>query len=350
MTMPDDGLTVTVMMPSRGASEQLGRCLEDLSRQRRAPDQVLVGLDGASQSDADRVAEAYAGLFGDGPENRFGVIPFPKVGLMPIRRALLERAGGEIFVSINDDVRVGPGFIGSHLAVHAEHRGTSSRTIVSGPAAWAPVESPTVFDHAVQGSDLIFFAQRPDADGTLSYRECYGLNFSAPVRAALDAGGFADHTNTYGYEDIDLAYRMQTRCGAVIRFAALAGVVHDHRYGPEDVMRREYELGRAAWQFATSSPDFAGSLFGRDLRDPSELHYWRATLGRSRRDAARVEQTMLRCGGTPADAAPLTPFFLQILAEHWIVLKRFLWGWGLLDRAADRESRWGLLCESGPLP
>lgn len=143
---------------------------------------------------------------------------------------------------------------------------------------------------------------------------------------------------------------MGVRCNAVVKHASDALLHHDHRYGPEDTMRREYELGRAAWLFGRSSPKFTRHLFGRTIACAEELGYWRATIRRNRRDAERIEQTMLRLAETPADSMPDTPLVGRVLAEHWVVLKRFLWGWGLLDQAADRERRWSLLARAGELP
>ncbi|MEM1424521.1 MAG: glycosyltransferase family A protein, partial [Planctomycetota bacterium] len=192
--------TISVLIPSRGDSAKLARCLGDLSRQTHEPVQVLVGLDSNDEAEAERARASYGPLFG----GRLRLEAFGNVGYMPIRAALFERAIGEVFVSMNDDVRVDGGFVRAHASAHAES-GTAS--VFSGPAPWAGVESPTVFDAAVRESDMIFFRQRPDASGGLGYRECYGLNMSAPVAEAERAGGFASHLHAYGYDDIDLAYR-----------------------------------------------------------------------------------------------------------------------------------------------
>ena len=344
--MVSDPPTISVVVPSRGASPKLARCLDDLARQTHAPLEILLGLDGATERAADEVRDRFGPVFG----GRLHAVRFDKVGLMPIRKTLLGRARGEIFLSINDDVRFDEHFVAAHANAHTQHNTEGRPAIISGATRWCEVENPTLFDHAIQRSDMIFFRPDPSPDGSLTYRECYGINFSAPVRHALEAGGFAEHANTYGYEDIELAYRMGVRGNAVVKHAPDALLHHDHRYGPEDTMRREYELGRAAWLFGQSSPEFTRHLFGRRIACPEELGYWRATIRRNRRDAERIEQTMLRLAKTPADSMPDTPLVGRVLAEHWVVLKRFLWGWGLLDQAADRERRWSLLARAGKLP
>jgi hypothetical protein len=171
---------------------------------------------------------------------------------------------------------------------------------------------------------------------------------SAATADARSAGGFPDLHNLYGYEDIELAHRLQ-RIGARIHFERLAAVEHDHRLAPTDVLRREYELGRSARAFAELNPDFTRKLFRRDILDPDHLSYARAFLISERRDAERIERSFVALADQPADAIR-EPDLLGTLAEHWIPLKRSLWRWGLLDALEARERRWSLLQDAPSLP
>lgn len=335
---------VSVIISSRGDSAKLHRCLRDLSEQDHAPATVLLGLDGSSAQEETTVRGYAEPLLRD----RIEIVRFDKVGLMPIRAELLSRTPTELFLSINDDVRLPTHFVRAHSEAHAASG--ERPTIVSGPARWLEIDNPTVFDEAVRLSDMIFFHQRPGPDGTLTYRECFGLNFSAPTQRAIEAGGFATHQNTYGYEDIELAHRIERTTGAVVRYCERAALVHDHRYRPEDVMRREYELGRAAWCFARSSPNFTLDLFKRDISDPEELAHWKSVLKRSRHDAERIERTMIELGDTPSELWATSRLSLQVLSEHWVTLKRYLWGWGLLDESEGMPRRWSLLKDAPALP
>ena len=51
--MVGEAVAVSVIIPSLGQSPKLARWLEDLSRQRCAPAEVLLGLDGATADEAD---------------------------------------------------------------------------------------------------------------------------------------------------------------------------------------------------------------------------------------------------------------------------------------------------------
>ena len=114
-------------------------------------------------------------------------------------------------------------------------------------------------------------------------------------------------------------------------------------------MRREYQLGRAAWLMAGFSPAFAAELFGRDIRHRDELTYSRHFLGHQRPDAARIESGFLALDQEPA--APDRPRSeSERDAEHWVMLKRYLWRWGLWDAAHDQTPRFAPLAQSPALP
>lgn len=257
------------------------------------------------------------------------------MGLIALRHRMLNMAKGRVFLSINDDTYAEPGLLGEHLAAHA----AGTRRLVAGAARWKPVEQPTLFDDVVQRTGLVFF---PPPEGRApGYRDCYGLNMSAPTALALEFGGFPDMRDAYGYDDTELAHRLQRRAGVEIVLAPGAAVVHDHRLTPADVLRREFLLGRSAWAYAGFNPEFARELFGRDVRSADELAYASRMVESERRDAARIERRFIELGEQPGGAHP--QWMLETLADSWLLLKRYLWRWGLIDAAEGRPDTWHLL-------
>src|SRR6185503_17009447 len=103
-----------------------------------------------------------------------------------------------------------------------------------------------------------------DPERDWGFRHCWGLNFSAPMQAVRAVGGFTAFPMAYGYDDIELAFRLQRRFEMPVLYRPGALAEHDHRYLPEDVLRRERQLGQAAWRFAGLNPEFARTVFGRD--------------------------------------------------------------------------------------
>jgi len=328
-------MDLSVLIPTHRRPEAIDRCLSHLAAQHcDALFEVIIGLDGDEQGTPRPII----------PEslvNKTRLVRPGRVGLPRLRRAMMQDASGRIVLWLNDDAYPQPGLLAAHLQAHRE---ASTPRVVAGQAQWFPVEHPTLFDRLVQQSDLVFF-QQPDGSESCAttYRNCFGLNVSFRRDMALEVGGVAEVDEYYGYEDIELAWRL-SRGGAECVYEPRAVVEHDHRYRAIDVHRREYLLGRAAWAFAHASPEFACELFGCDLRDPLVTEQLSTAVDLGWRDALRIERSFLSLGdhGPESVDADLLP----VLAEHWVMLKRLLWRWGVLDAQRGIASRWSLLRET----
>ncbi len=326
-------MRLSVLIPTHRRPEAINACLTRLASQRCAADfEIVVGLDGPEEETPHPETPGEI-------DHLTRVIRYPRLGLIGVRRGLLEAARGEIVLWLNDDAYAAPGLLEAHLRSHEE----DPPRVITGRAAWKPIEHPDLFDRVVQETGLIFFPQPTGSQARpTDYRNCFGLNMSFPRDLARRVGGLARVPENYGYEDIELAWRLR-RGGAELWYAPLALVTHDHRYRPSDLHRREYLLGRAAYAFARINPEFSDELFGRDVVAPTELEYARQALRRERGDALRVERSFLSLTGFGPDTA--APALLPVLAEHWVQLKRYLWRWGLLDASRGVAPRWGLLSE-----
>lgn len=323
-------MDLSVLIPTYRRPDRLRRCLESLANQKtQASFEIIVGVDGGDGAIPD--AEI--------PESirpHVCVEGYPKIGYIAARRRMLSRARGRIFLSLNDDVYASPDLLQRHIDAHNQ-----GLWVVAGTANWKPVHSPTLFDQIVQRTNLIFF--HPETDRPPTYRDCYGLNMSAPTAFAREHGGFPDVRDAYGYDDIELAHRL-IRSGATLRLETAANVIHDHRYAPEEVLKREYLLGRSAWVYAGLNADFSRELFGRDIRSPGELEYAERFIEREARDAARLQSRFLSLGETaPMSDTPSTQTTLAGLSESWLLLKRYLWRKGLLAAARGETCQWSLL-------
>jgi hypothetical protein len=341
-------VSVSVLIPTHGRPDKLRACLDGLARQRLAADEVIVGLDGGTPDEAAELERVHS----ESLRGTLRVMTLPRRGYQSTRKRMLEAARAPIFLSLNDDVHPDPALVMHHARAHEHLDSPAKPAAVAGAVRWAPIEHPTVFDEVVCRSDMVFFQQAPGAEGPLpeiSWRQCFGLNFSAPTGAALAAGGFHDLPFEYGYDDIELAYRMSQR-GAAVRLARNAMVAHDHRFAPIDVQRREYLLGRAAWAYRQVAPEFSEALFGRDIASADALAFAQQYLARMRADAERIERTIEALGSTALESSPLRDPMPQVIAEHWVLLKRYLWNWGLLDAASGQAARFVPLSEAGALP
>lgn len=326
-------MELSVLIPTYRRPDKLEKCLRALLPQiDPSRHEIIVGIDGGERQDL--------------PEELVGsarFIDFPKVGYIAVRRALMELANGRIVLWMNDDSYASPTLVSAHLKSHHQ---CSDPRIVVGHSIWKPVVEPTLFDRLVQESDLVFFGRGgKDQLTQLGFRDCYGLNMSFPKELAGRLGGVPQMPDVYGYDDIELAYRM-IHAGAAAIFEPTACIVHDHRYEPLSVHRREYLLGRAAWAYANVNPTFAAELFRLELGDIATLDRFESVIQLEWRDALRIERSFMGLAELPP--AVVHADLLPVLAEQWVLLKRLLWRWGVLDASRGIESRWSLLAETSP--
>lgn len=339
--LPNPAPSVCVQIPTRGRVGKLAACVRSLAQQSLDPGQyeVLIGLDGPD----DEAARAAREAWGDRPAQHLRVVDFPCAGHLPIRRGLVGMTRASVLVFMNDDVVAEPGFLAGHLAAHreAEELGAwPNGVMVAGETPWAVPDEDMVFDRLVRETSLIFFydamnARRDERDRDWGFRHFWTLNASAPRQAVLRAGGFTGVPQTYGHEDIELAFRMHHMLGMPVLYRPEARATHDHRYRPSEVMRREFNLGAASWHFAVANPDFGRTLFGRDITDPAELEYSRGFVERERGTAQRLAADLEALGSMRGEGIPSE--LLPILSRQFLLLKRHLWRQGLLS-AAELEA------------
>ena len=324
---------VSVLIPTYRRPAKLAACLRGLLRQTlpRERFEVLVGLDGP---DPESEAAAKAAWSGDG----LRVVACDRTGYNAVRNRLLAEARGRTLVSLNDDVVPGPRLLEVHLAEqHAAER-AGRPAVITGYSPWRRHEPETLADRLVRETSMVFFYDQmldTDPERDWGFRHCWGLNFSAPMGAVREVGGFTAFPLAYGYDDIELAFRLRERYAMPVLFRPEARAEHDHRYLPADILAREENLGRAAWLFAGHHPAFALAVFGRDIRSEAELAYSREFVQRERSAAERLQKSFLGLADVPGSVAdgPHSAAVINLLYEQHLLLKRYTWRRGLLAAA-----------------
>ncbi len=327
-------MKLSVLIPTFERPAAINQCLIELGQQQCSESfEILVGIDGPDTPDPVVPAKI---------AHQTQCVRLDRLGLIGVRRSLMNLAQGKIILWLNDDSHAQPSLLENHLQMHNDE----TNKVVGGAATWKPIPKPDVFDRLVQDTDLIFFQPKNQrepgkkAPHQTDYRNCFGLNMSFPRQLSEQVGGVAEASESYGYEDIEFVHRM-IASGAQAWHTPKATVIHDHRYRPLDVHRREYLLGRAAWNYANLNPQFSIDLFKRDLRNPKELAYMDNALDHERLDAERIERSFLALDGMCP--AAINGQMLEYLAEHWVLLKRYLWRLGVSDAAKGTPSQWSLL-------
>ena len=284
-------MIASLIIPTHGKLSLLRRTLRSLELQdaSAAPFEVVV-IDDASP---DGTAEFLAGY--DGALTLKVVRQGKNVGRAAARNAGLRVSVGELIIFLDDDMEVVPGFVSAHRSVHEKMDTGPGGPASIGNVTNAPeiTDSPIIRYMSTRGAQKV-------KDGTALPWRYFSTNNSSVRRVDLGAVGLFDEAFTaYGFEDLELGYRLHRR-GLRLEFAAAAGSSHIHYHDLDDVLNKKELSGGASLDYF--------------IRKHPEA--WRE-IPMSRWDR-------------PAASLLLNPFFYAILKP----LARFDVGW-LSDRIFD---------------
>jgi GT2 family glycosyltransferase len=226
---------ISVIIPTYNSRDLLVETLRALLAQDcDAQRYEIIVLDDGSTDDS---AEAVRGLNGpvrliyEWRENR---------GRGAARNAGARLAHNPVLLFLDADVRPAPGFLSGHARQHQAHR----RAGVQGRTLQAPETLKTTFMRATNLlPDLTI--RRKEA---LSPLHVITRNFSVTAEAFWEVGGFDEAFVGYGWEDIELAMRLQ-EAGVALRYEPEALAYHHHVQRLEDLIPKLRQAGEGAVYF-----------------------------------------------------------------------------------------------------
>jgi len=156
-----------------------------------------------------------------------------------------------VIVILDDDMTLQPGALEAHRAFHAAHPGAAAL----GRIPLAPAARLDCYGRFLEREEAHRERTLAAHAAGVPFRYCLTGHFSAP-RATLEAaGGFDASITRYGFEDIDLAWRM-TRRGTKIHWLPAAVAQHRNDAGGLDrMLERHREAGLVARQLAARHPE-----------------------------------------------------------------------------------------------
>ncbi|MBV8531707.1 MAG: glycosyltransferase [Candidatus Eremiobacteraeota bacterium] len=223
-------MEVSVVIATRDRRRYLETVLASLARQSGAPPFEVIVVDNGSRDATKRVVTEYAGRF---PVVRYVAVPQPNRG--KARNQGVEAARGRYVLFCDDDVVVPRGWVAAHASAH--HGG---ERVVNGPIL--NVASPE---------------DRPKpAFRNYSRAFLCTCNASLAKAAFVEAGGFDETFDLYGWEDTELGARLRL-AGLKWRFAWAAYVWHVKPPGENTLAvesRKAIEKARMAIRFLAKHP------------------------------------------------------------------------------------------------
>lgn len=334
-------MDASVIIPTFRRAEKVSACVAALARQTGAGSfEVLVGIDGEDPGAANAVRAAWQGAGGD--PSRLTVREGESAGQAAVRNRLLPLARGRTLLFLNDDMVPHPGWAAAHLDAQRACERTGRPALVVGASPWAPRTPDTLFARLLRETSMVFFYdvmdREPDPDHDWGFRHAWLLNLSAPAALVREVGGFTVFPCRYGYEDDELAFRLQQRFGARVLYRPQATATHDHALTPGEYLEREYKLGYAALGFARAAPECARAMFRRDLAAPAEAAYAAEFIDRERSAAATLAASFTKLDSIPAGCIEGTESatLITLLYQQHLPLKRWMWRSGLVDAVRER--------------
>jgi GT2 family glycosyltransferase len=165
------------------------------------------------------------------------VSPGGNVGRARARNLGARAARGRWIVFIDDDIVAPPGLLAAHLELLERHPGDGT----IGYAVTEPrlVDAPHLHYLDTRGTARL-------GPGPAPGRYFVTQNAAVPREAFLAVGGFDEAYLGYGFEDMEVAFRLEDRAG--VRFHCLPAPVpvHVHHHTLEQLLAKRRECGRGS--------------------------------------------------------------------------------------------------------
>ena len=222
--------------------------LQALTRQDWKDFEVIVVDDGSNDGTFEHVQKWQAEHPG---ELELRVFAQENTGQGIARNNGLAHAQGELVLFIGDDIIADPDFISQHVN---RHRAVGMPCAVVGYTEWdhAGMRVTPLLEYANEAGHQFGYRYMKDAED-VPYTCFYTSNVSAP-RDILGTKPFDPTFRTYGWEDIDVGYRLAKR-GVRLVFNRNARARHRHPMDLSDFYLRQMKVGKAIAGLYTLHPE-----------------------------------------------------------------------------------------------
>jgi glycosyltransferase involved in cell wall biosynthesis len=241
-------LEVSVVIPTYNRAEILRECLELLVGQKFVKDEyeIVVVDDGSTDSTSDVVENVkktakipinylYQKNQGQGIARNYGI----------------KHAHGKVIILVGDDILVKRDFISEHIKFHRKHK--NENEAVLGFIGWDPrLEINPFMEWLTNGSSVMgkfgghqFAFEKLKGKKFANYNFFYTSNISIK-RSLLMRNPFDTRFSSYGWEDIELGYRLTKKEGLKLHYNPKAIAYHYHPMDEKGLAARMRNIGKSA--------------------------------------------------------------------------------------------------------
>ncbi len=234
------GIETSIIIPTHNREKVLYKCLIALDDQTYPKEnyEIIVINDGSTDNTENMLKKLEL-------KPALVYLSQEQTGPAGARNRGIEQANGEFIIFIDDDIIVTPNFIEHHIKKQKENQ----KIIVHGPVIYTNnPDKPTSEEMKLTDFSRAFFAT-----GNVSIRKKY----------LLTAGLFNENFKEYGWEDLELGYRLQKMNLKAIKAPEAKGFHLKQSFSPERLpalLRKEESRGRTAVIFCKINPDWQVKL------------------------------------------------------------------------------------------
>lgn len=246
----------SVVIPTYNRSQILLECIEALYKQSVSIKdyEVIIVDDGSTDNTATVVKNLrkfHPNLYYHFQKNQ---------GQGVARNNAIKKAKGKVIVLIGDDIIATHDFLFEHQKLHYAH--PEENSAVLGFTAWHPkLQINSFMRWMTDGSTVLgkfgghqFAYEKLQGKEQADFNFFYTSNISLK-RSLLNKFSFDQSFSGYGWEDIELGYRLSKEANLKIYYNASAIAYHDHFMTEDSLKGRMIAIGKSAWTIHRKYPE-----------------------------------------------------------------------------------------------
>ncbi len=253
-------IKISVIIPTYNRSDILLKTLDALNRQKFLTDnfEIIIINDGSSDDTENKVTK-YLKINKD---LNAKYLKQKNSGQGIARNNGIAHCKGDIIVFIGDDIIVSENFLTEHLKFHQKYK--SGNDAVLGFIDWHPEIQITNFMKWLTNGSSIFgkFGGHQFAYEKLNGKDIADFNFFYTSNISIKReiiekkeDQFDCDFGTYGWEDIELGYRLQKKYGLKLHYNPNAIAFHYHYLDEKSLKQRMQSIGQSAHIIHNKHPE-----------------------------------------------------------------------------------------------
>lgn len=245
-------MQISIIITTYNRVDKLDKCLKAYNKQTLPNNKYeLIVVDDGSKDKTKGVVKKYKNV-------RY--IYQKNSGQGIARNNGISKAKSEVLLLGQDDIIPAKDFVEQHLKCHLRH--PEKNIAVLGFTTWHPaLQVNQYMKWMTNGSSILgmfgghqFAYEKLKNKSEADYNFFYTSNISLK-RELLEKYPFDPSFSGYGWEDIELGYRLYKKVGLKIKYNPNAVAYHDHAMDENDLQKRMKSIGQAAWIFHKKYPE-----------------------------------------------------------------------------------------------